>query len=250
MMRDSCCVPHNANDLENTFNQKRTESEARAYLEKGADKRIQKLLAYFEGQSVKPFTVLDIGSGVGGAHLELLKNGLAENVVGVDASSSYIETAKRIAESLHFADRVRYNQSDFAQSPDSIPPADIVILDRVICCYPYLENLLTPAAERSKRYLALSYPREVWWLLTLYKIMNSIRRLRKSEFFTYIHPHADVYRIILQNGLLPVYASRSGEWQITTLNGKRITPNNLLNKEMTTTIPRWMGVFSVVLTKT
>ena len=133
MMRDSCCVPHNTNDLENTFNRKRAESEARAYLEKGADKRIQKLLAYFEGQSAKPFTVLDIGSGVGGAHFELLKNGLADNVVGVDASSSYIESAKQIADSLHFADRVCYNQRDFAQSPDSIPPADIVILDRAIC---------------------------------------------------------------------------------------------------------------------
>jgi len=70
MMRDSCCVPHNTNDLENTFNRKRAESEARAYLEKGADKRIKKLLAYFESQSAKPFTVLDIGSGIGAAHFE------------------------------------------------------------------------------------------------------------------------------------------------------------------------------------
>lgn len=224
MMRDSCCVGHNINDLENTFNQKRAESEARAYLEKGADKRIQKLLAYFDGQSTKPFTVLDIGSGVGGAHFELLKNGLADHVVGVDASSSYIESAKQTADSLHFVDRVRYIQGDFAQSPDSIPPADIVILDRVICCYPHLEQLLAPAAERSKRYLALSYPREAWWLKAFYKIMNSIRRLRKSEFFTYIHPHADVYRIALQNGLLPVYASRSGEWQITIFERKADNP--------------------------
>ena len=220
MMQDACCVPHNINDLEIAFNRKRAESEARAYLEKGADKRIQKLLAYFEGQSAKPFTVLDIGSGVGGAHFELLKNGLADNVVGVDASSSYIASARQIADSLKLTDRVQYIQMDFAQSPDSIPPADIVILDRAICCYPHLENLLTPAADRTKLYLALSYPREVWWLLAFYKIMNSIRRLRKSEFFTYIHPHADVHRIVRQNGLLPVYASRSGQWQITIFERK------------------------------
>ena len=222
MMRDSCCAPHSINDLESTFNQKRAESEARAYLEKGAGKRIAKLLAYFQSQHEEPVTVLDIGSGVGGAHFELLKIGLAANVIGVDASSSYIETAKEIADFLHFADRVRYIQRDFAQSPDSIPLADIVILDRVICCYPHLENLLTPAAKRTKRFLTLSYPREVWWLEFFYALVNGVRRLRKSKFFTYIHPHANVHRIALQNGLLPVHTSQSGEWQITIFERKEI----------------------------
>ncbi len=37
MMQDTCCVPHNINDLGNTFDQKRAEDEARAYLEKGAN---------------------------------------------------------------------------------------------------------------------------------------------------------------------------------------------------------------------
>jgi len=150
----------------------------------------------------------------------MLKKGLADHVVGVDASSSYIERAKQIADSLHFVDRVRYIQGDVAQSPDSILPADIVILDRVICCFPHLEQLLVPAAEQTKRYLALSYPREVWWLQAFYKIMNSIRKLRSSEFFTYIHPHADIQRITLQYGLLPVDARRSGEWQITIFERK------------------------------
>ena len=220
MMQDACCVPHNINDLENTFDQTRAENEARAYLEKGADKRIKKLLAYFEDQSIKPFTVLDIGGGVGGAHFELLKNGLALSVVGVDASFSYIESAKQIANTLKLTDRVQYIQMDFAQSPRSIESADIVILDRVICCYPHLENLLAPAATRATRYLALSYPREDWWVRFFHRLTNSIRRLQRSEFFTYIHSHADVYRIALQNGLSPVHATRSGDWQTTVFERK------------------------------
>jgi SAM-dependent methyltransferase len=214
-MQDACCVPRNINDLENTFDQKRAEDEACAYLEKGSDKRIKKLLAYFEGQSIKPFTVLDIGGGVGGAHFELLKNGLALSVVGVDASPSYIASARQIADSLKLTERVQYIQMDFAQSPVSIESADIVILDRVICCYPHLESLLAPAARRATRYLALSYPREDWWVRVFYRLTNGIRRLSSSEFFTYIHSHADVHRIALQNGLSPVHATRSGEWQIT-----------------------------------
>ncbi len=220
MMQDACCVPHNINDLENTFDQKRAENEARAYLEKGADKRIKKLLAYFEGRSTEPFTVLDIGCGVGGAHFELLKNGMALNVVGVEASSSYIASAGQIADSLKLTERIQYIRMDFAQSPVSIESADIVILDRVICCYPHLENLLAPAARRATRYLALSYPREDWWGRFFYRLSNSIRGLRRSKFFTYIHTHADVHRIALQNGLSPVHATRSGDWQITIFERK------------------------------
>ena len=86
---------------------------------KCADKRIKNLLAYFQNQSTKPFAVLDIGGGV--AHFELLKSGLADNIVGVDASSSYIESAKQSAGIHPDTDRVRYIRRDFAQSPDSIP---------------------------------------------------------------------------------------------------------------------------------
>jgi SAM-dependent methyltransferase len=116
-------------------------------LERGANKRIKKLLVYFQGQSPNPFTVLDIGSGVGGAHFELLKNGM-------EASSSFIASARQIADSLKITYRVQYIQMDFAQSFHSIESADIVILDRVISGYPHLENLLAPAATRAGRYLA------------------------------------------------------------------------------------------------
>ena len=215
IMQNSCCATKSINNLENTFDRKRAEKEARAYLEDGANKRLKKLLAYFQDQYAKPLTVLDIGCGVGGAHFELLKNGLALNVIGVEASSNYIASARQIADSLKFADRVRYAQMDFAQSSDAIEAADVVILDRVICCYPLLENLLAPAAARAKLYLALSYPREDWWLQIAYRLSNIMREVRKSEFFTYIHAHAEVHRIALQHGLSPAYATRSGEWQIT-----------------------------------
>ena len=214
-MQSACCTPRSINNLENTFDRKRAEKEAHAYLEKGANKRIKKLLAYFQDQAANPFTVLDIGCGVGGAHFELLKNGLAHRVVGIEASSHYISSARQIADSLKFANRVHYVQMDFAQSSDVIEAADIVILDRVICCYPLLENLLAPAARRATRYLAVSYPREDWWVRIFYRFSNIIRRLRKSEFFTYVHSHANVHEVASQNRLFPIYATYSGDWQIT-----------------------------------
>ena len=169
-MHNNYCLPQSINDLESTFNQKRAEHEAQAYLYKGANKRVQKLLSYFQEHSSKPFTVLDIGCGVGATHFELLKNGLALNVVGVDASTTYLESAKQVADILRFVDRVRYLRQDFAQSHRLIESADVVILDRVICCYPHLEELLVPAAKRARRYLALSYPHEDWWVRSFYEL--------------------------------------------------------------------------------
>lgn len=211
---NNCCLPAKINDLDHKFDRERAEKEARAYLETGAGKRIKKMLAFFHGGSAQPFSVLDIGCGVGGAHFELLRKGLAREAVGVEASSGYIFGAEQVAKALDLQTRVRYSQLDFALSQDGIAPADVVILDRVLCCYPHLEPLLTPATERARQYLVLSYPREDWWFQVYEWIMNGIRRLRRSTFFTYLHSHAEIHRIATQNGLEQVFQERSGSWTL------------------------------------
>jgi 2-polyprenyl-3-methyl-5-hydroxy-6-metoxy-1,4-benzoquinol methylase len=209
------CVPQDINDLDNTFDAKRAEKEARAYLQEGIGKRAEKLIAYLVDHCTKPMSVLDIGCGVGGAHYELLRRGKTRQVVGVEASSAYIEAAERIGDQLGLRDRVEHVQRDFAQSAEAFDPADVVILDRVICCYPHLEGLLDPAAGRANRYLALSYPREAWWVRAGIGLENAFRALRRQAFRTYLHPHADVMSIAGRNGMKPVHNDTEGSWQIT-----------------------------------
>ncbi len=214
-MREACCNFENINDLDNAFDRARAEKEARAYLDTGAGKRIDRLLAHLKDRLGGPASVLDIGCGVGGAHFELLRAGLARQVVGVEASSGYVAAGQQIADELGMAGQVRYVQADFAQAPQEFEPADVVIMDRVVCCYPHLEPLLDPAAGRTQRYLVLSYPREVWWNRIFHLVVNGLRRIRKSDFFTYLHPHAEIERIARRNGLSAHYSDRFAEWQIT-----------------------------------
>ncbi|GAB4579531.1 MAG: hypothetical protein Fur0022_22690 [Anaerolineales bacterium] len=209
-----CCLPADINDLDNKFDRGRAEKEACAYLEIGPGKRIEKMLAFFHSGSAQPCSVLDIGCGVGGAHFELLRNGLAREAVGVEASTGYIFEAEKIANALSLEAQVRYQRLDFAQGHDGIGPADVVILGRVICCYPHLEPLLAPAAERARQYLVLSTPREGWGVRFYEWVINGIRRLLKSKFFTFIHPHAEIRRITAEKGLGPVFQDRTGSWQL------------------------------------
>lgn len=215
------CVPQDINDLDNTFDAKRAEKEARAYLKEGLGKRAEKLIAYLVAHCTEPMSVLDIGCGVGGAHHELLRRGTASRVVGVEAASAYIEAAERIGDRLGLMDRVAYAQRDFAQSAKAFDPADVVMLDRVICCYPHLEELLDPAAGHANRYLALSYPRETWWVRAGMGLENAFRALRRGAFRTYLHPHAGVMSIAGRNGLKPVHHDTEGAWQITVFERSR-----------------------------
>ncbi len=86
-----CCPPENINDLDNTFNKRMVQKDATSYLEKGLPARARKLISHFKGQS--NLSVLDIGCGTGSVHQDLLRHGVAETAVGVDASSASLEAA-------------------------------------------------------------------------------------------------------------------------------------------------------------
>ena len=210
-----CCQPPDIDGIESFFDSARAQTEADAYLRGGLDARSARLIDYLLRNAGGALRLLDIGGGVGGVHYELLRRGVAHSAVAVEASSAYIDAARAIGRELGLDDRVNYLHADFARSADSIDAADAVILDRVICCYPLLDDLLSASADKAGRFLALSYPRAKWWVFLTFKLFNLFLRLKRSSFRTYLHPHSDVHAIAAQKGLEPVHADTQGLWQIT-----------------------------------
>jgi magnesium-protoporphyrin O-methyltransferase len=95
-------------------------------------------------------TLLDIGGGVGVLHHELLQD-FALTATHVDASSAYLSAAREAAARLGHAARVEFIHADFTDIASSIPEADVVTLDRVVCCYPDSQRLLVlPPADTGK----------------------------------------------------------------------------------------------------
>src|SRR4030095_3953353 len=84
-------------------------------------------------------TVLDIGCGIGDLAIEVVTRGAASGM-GDDLSPKGIEEALKLAASRGVGNRMRFEVGDGAKL--DLPAADIVVINRVVCCYPDNDHLL------------------------------------------------------------------------------------------------------------
>lgn len=158
-------------------------------------------------------TLLDIGGGIGVIQHELRAAGVTE-ITSVDASRAYLALARREAERRGYAADARYVHGDFVALAGQIEAADIVTLDRVVCCYPDMEALMHHAAARARRFLGLVYPRDGWWMKLGVAILNISPRLRRDAFRSFIHPTEAVEGIAAANGLRKTVHHNDPFWQV------------------------------------
>jgi magnesium-protoporphyrin O-methyltransferase len=144
-------------------------------------------------------TVLDVGSGFGGLTLALLERG-ASSAIAVDASAAYIAAARDEAHRRGRSDALRFVHADFVVAASELPSASIVTLDRVVCCYPSCQQLLDAAVAHTERCLALSYPRDVWYVRAGMTLENGQRWLARNPFRTFVHPVGLIENIITRAG--------------------------------------------------
>ncbi len=205
-----CC---SVNGLNNVFNESKARKESEAYSRKGLGKRARKLIDLVESQDISEATVLDIGCGVGALHLELLKQG-AGRAIGVEVSSAYVEAATSLAQSLGFQDAVEYHEGDFVELEEGIPPADIVLLDRVVCCYPDMEALVTASARHAQRLYALTYPRRTWWMRIAAFMVNLGLTVVRRQFRFFLHHPRQIEATLASAGLTPAHRATSGPGEL------------------------------------
>jgi magnesium-protoporphyrin O-methyltransferase len=144
-------------------------------------------------------SVLDVGAGVGALTCELLA-GTSATATIVEASSAYLDAARRAVERLGIADRVRFLHGDFVELAGAVAPVDVVTMDRVVCCYPAFAPLLEAAAARAARGVALSYPRNRWFVRAVMAVQNRFREWRHSPFRTFAHPPAAIHALLAERG--------------------------------------------------
>jgi Methyltransferase domain len=162
-------------------------------------------------------TLLDIGGGIGTIQIELLKAG-ASSAVSVDASTAYIEAAQNEAGRQGLQDRIQFRHGDFVEFADGLPSADIVTLDRSVCCYSNMPALVGLSADRAKRLYALVYPRDTWWMKIGMAAVNWLQRVRRIPFQVFAHPSAAVEGILHSHGWRRRFYRVSGAWQIAVFD--------------------------------
>jgi magnesium-protoporphyrin O-methyltransferase len=158
-------------------------------------------------------SLMDIGGGIGVLGLELLAAG-ARQVVQVDASTSYLAAARRQYAERGWTDRHRGVLGDFATVTEPLEPTDLVTLDRVVCCYPDYERLLARASACARRTLALSYPRDRWYVRAVIALENLWRRVTRDAFRAFVHPPAGIAAVLERAGLRRVARRGTAIWAV------------------------------------
>jgi 2-polyprenyl-3-methyl-5-hydroxy-6-metoxy-1,4-benzoquinol methylase len=201
----TCCARYCA--AESKFNARVAEADLRRYQRNGPDVSTQILLAELHRWPLQGFQLLDVGSGIGVISLELAGVGLA-SVTLADASPAYLEVAQRQVGSRYAPRPARFILGDFALTAPTLPDADVVTLDRVVCCYPDAEALLYGAATRARRLVAFTYHPDRWYLRAMVALENFLYRLRGNAFQAFVHPPPRMAAVLEAAGF--VLAARRG----------------------------------------
>jgi SAM-dependent methyltransferase len=183
----SCCCSPFESAADQQFNEKKVAQELKRYREKGPGPTTRLLADGIAQSGALSGRVLDIGSGIGALTLALLDQGAA-SAISVDASTAYVGVAREEAARRGRTDAIQFVHADFVESASQLPSASVVALDRVVCCYPSWERLLDAALGHAERCLALSYPRNAWYVRLGMTLENGQRWLARNSFRTFVHP--------------------------------------------------------------
>jgi len=206
----NCCQ---CQGIESVFDRKVAARELEDYRRNGPNKTTRILIEALKTGTIDGLSLLDIGGGVGAIQHALLKAG-AGSAVNVDASTSYIRVAKEEAERQGHAGSVTYHHGNFVDLAPQISPADIVTLDRVICCYHDMPALVDVSATKARKFYGLVYPRDTWWMKLAIPILNVGLRLRGNSFRVFVHSTQAVDAILRRNGLQRRFYYRTIFWQV------------------------------------
>src|SRR5262249_8106025 len=145
----NCCNPRGCDQF---FSERVARRMAKRYRARGLDKTARRMVEFLAQRGVEGASVLEIGGGIGVIQIELLKRGAARTV-SLELSAAYDAEAATLLAEAGLDGRTERRIHDIAVDPDGIEPADVVVLHRVVCCYPDYERLLTAVADRSLRVL-------------------------------------------------------------------------------------------------
>src|SRR3954464_6767652 len=179
-----CCDPRGCDEF---FGDGFARKMAARYRKRGLDRASRRMVGFLEAQGLAGSTVMEIGGGVGEIQIELLKHG-AERTVNLELVAAYDGEARRLLAEEGLQDRAEGRLHDIAVDPDGVEPADVVVLHRVVCCYPDYERLLRAAPGHARSVLVFSHPPRNPVSRLVVAAENAGFRLRGSEFRTFAHP--------------------------------------------------------------
>jgi magnesium-protoporphyrin O-methyltransferase len=209
----SCCQP---DDYDKVFDEKHARTKARDYARKGLTGDARRIVDFIRGRMSQGYDVLEVGGGVGEIQLELLKTGAA-HVTNVELATRYETVASELVREHAVTDRVERRLGDFVREAGAVPAADVVVMNRVVCCYPDPDALVGAAASHARRLLVMTVPVDRWWVRLGLWAANMLLAIRGNSFRGYAHPTRGILATAQQHGMTPAQHRRGLIWQLIAL---------------------------------
>lgn len=216
----SCC---RSEPCEETFSPRVAEWDLRAYRRRGLGSLEREMLASVPQAQIAGARVMEIGGGIGVLQAELLRRGAASGEV-VELVGAYAPYAARLAEELGVGGRSTFRVADVLDDPHTVEPADVVMLNKVVCCSAEGLELIGVAAGLTRGTLVLSYPRATRLIRWLARAQHALFRLLGRSFRFYVRPSAAIEAVALGAGLSKLASGRGPFWEYSAF-GVSLTPN-------------------------
>jgi magnesium-protoporphyrin O-methyltransferase len=204
----NCCDPVPYRRL---FNSKEAKRRFRKFRKKGLDARAADLVAYLKTRGIDGMSLLEVGGGIGEIQVALLASGVTR-AVDVELSDAYADLKASLAEENGVGDRIERHIGDFVELAPGLAPTDLVILNRVICCYPFMSKMMEAATGRTQRFLGMVFPREKWWTQAGLWVGNRWLNLRQCGFQAFVHSVQGIEEAAGDRGLQVVHRSQDWLW--------------------------------------
>lgn len=206
----SCCSPNGCDEF---FSDRVARRDAARYRRRGLDGTARRIVDLVRQRGAQGRRVLEVGAGVGAIQIELLQAGAAHATVA-EVSPAYGPYADALLEEAGLTGRVERLLLDFAAQADEVPAADVVILNRVVCCYPDHRLLAGAAAAHAQGLLVLTYPRDSWWTRFGLRGANVAQQLMRRDFRVHLHPPASIAAAVEEKGMRPTHLHRGSLWEL------------------------------------
>ncbi|HEX6844001.1 MAG TPA: class I SAM-dependent methyltransferase [Actinomycetota bacterium] len=163
-------------------------------------------------------TLLDVGCGGGDLALAALARG-ATHATGFDLGPGAIAEARRLAAERGLASRASFEVGDGAEL--ALPGADVVSLNRVLCCYPRVDALLENTLGATGLVYGFTAPIDRGLRGVLNRVLNTLgngwyalRPAKFRGFRGFVHDLGAVDLRVRAAGFEPVRRERHGLWDL------------------------------------
>ena len=203
--------------IEDQFDAAAVRKKLRQFRRRGPDHTTRLLIdgvrAALEASDLRDGVLLDIGGGIGAIHHALL-DGRVTRAIHVDASTAQIAAAREETERQGHSAKVEFVAGDFVAVADQVPRADVVTLDRVICCFDDMDGLVSRSAGKTGRFYGAVFPRKVAWMRVAIAALNVLQRLKRTTFRVFLHDPAAIDRALRAAGLVPRSERHTLGWHV------------------------------------